>query len=262
MKKIKIHYLFILLGAGIVLFLILPILRGPQQRVEQAVVTEVVDAIYSLGTVEADKVYNLRFGVAATITSLSVNEGDFVQKGDLLLIRDTSLEFRAPFDGVVTSLKYNNNELIPVGDTVLTVTSFEQLYVTVSLDQESILYVKEGQSTEISFENLRNQKVNGTVKKVYPSDGDFYVIISADTLPDNVLPEMSCDVAIEVSNTKEALVIPSTAVVDNTVKVKRGDKHEDVEVETSIIDDETVEIVSGEISPNDLILVSDLKRRP
>lgn len=42
---------------------------------------DVVEAIYGLGTVSADKIYNVRVGVAITVTKLFVNEGDLVSRG-------------------------------------------------------------------------------------------------------------------------------------------------------------------------------------
>jgi multidrug efflux pump subunit AcrA (membrane-fusion protein) len=213
MKKRK--QLFILMTiTGLSLFLIGTLLR-PSDELVKPIISPVVDVIYALGTVEAIRDFQLRFGMNSTILNLYVEEGDHVNKGDPLLRNDTLLIFTAPFTGVVSEIKYKQGELVPANVAVLTLTSLENMYVRVSLSQESILPVKPGQPVQISFENLRNKIVTGRVARVYPSDGNFIVKIRADQMPEEVVPEMSFDVSIEFGRKDRAVLVTVAAIVNN-----------------------------------------------
>ena len=215
-----------------------------------------VDAVYALGTVKTDKIYNARFGMNTIVRKLYVREGDSVEKGTPLVMGDTFFPLTAPFSGVVTSVKYLENEMAAAGQVVLTISSITNLYVKVSLDQESILSIKKGQSAELSFENLRNEKITGIVEAVYLSGDEFIVRIAADKFPQGILPEMTCDTAITVRKNENALMIPVSAVKAGKVELIRNGKRISVPVSIKKIDSKKAEILDDSILPDDRIIVS------
>ena len=219
----------------------------------------VVDAVYALGTVKTDKIYNARFGMNTIVRKLYVREGDSVEKGTPLVLGDTSFPLTAPFSGVVSAVNYLDNEMAAAGQIVLTVSSITNLYVKVSLDQESILSVKKGQPAELSFENLRDEKVQGIVEAVYLSGDEFIVRIAAEKFPQGILPQMTCDTAITVRRNENALLIPASAVRAGKVDLIRKGKRITVPVAIKKIDSKKAEVLNDSILPDDKIITINIK---
>lgn len=214
----------------------------------------VVEAVYALGTVKTDKIFNARFGMNTIIRKLYVSEGDTVEKNSPLVLGDTPFPITSPFSGVVTEIKYMENEMITAGQVALTVSSITSLYVKVSLDQESIISVKKGQPAEMSFENLRNEKVTGTVQSVYLSGDEFIVRITGGKFPDGILPQMTCDTAITVRKNDNALLIPFAAIRSGKVTVIRKGKRITIPVSVKKIDSRKAEVLDNSILPDDSII--------
>jgi len=221
----------------------------------------VVEAVYALGTVKTDKLYNARFGMNTIIRKLYVREGDSVEKGSPLVMGDTSYPLTAPFSGVVTAVNYLEDEMASAGQIILTISSITNLYVKISLDQESIISIKKGQPAEMSFENLRNEKVSGVVEAVYLSGDEFIVRIAADKFPQGILPQMTCDTAITVRKNENALMIPLSAVKAGKVNIIRGGKKMTVPVTIKKIDSKKAEVLDNSILPDDRVIISgDVER--
>ncbi len=248
------------LSTGLILFLLLPMLYPRQQDVRPQK-RDISRSVYGLGSVESSDEFNLRFGVSANLTRLYVEEGDYVKKGDLLVARDTSLTFSAPFDGVVSSVYYKEDELVPAGQTVLTVTGLASMHITLSLNQNSVIHVKKGQKALVSFESLRGEEFVGTVASIYPSDGDFMVKLKITDLPSSIMPGMSCDIAIETGVRKDVLLIPAHSVQDGIVMVKRDGRTIKNKVSIQPVNSSYVEVVEGDILLSDTILLKPERGR-
>ena len=215
---------------------------------------EIVEAVYALGTVKTDKLYNARFGMNTIIRKLYVQEGDFVAKGAPLVLGDTYYPLTAPFSGVISAVNYLENEMAAPGQIILTLSSTTDLYVRISLDQESILSIRKGQSAELSFENLRHEKVSGTVSSVYLSGDEFVVRITAEKFPQGILPQMTCDTAITIKKIEDALLIPASAVKNGKVEIIRKGKRMTIPVQTKRVDAKKAEVIDGSIFIDDQII--------
>ena len=218
-------------------------------------VTSVVDAVYALGIVTPYKEYSLRVGMSTKIEKLYIWEGDRVQAGSPLVQLDGGILLRAPFSGVVATLNRKESEIVSAQESIMTIVDPATMYIRLSLDQESIINVRKKQIAEISFENLRNKNIRGVVSRIYPSGGEFVVAIDVDSFPEGVLPYMTCDVAIVVSEKNNALLLPENAVHNGAVTLIRNGKKVSVNVSTRAHDNGWVEIVQGNITPDDTVVV-------
>lgn len=214
---------------------------------------DVVESIYGLGTVTADKVYHMRSGITLSINRLFVKEGDFVKAGQPLAQLDQS-RMRSPIDGTVTVVAYKEGEVVPAQVSIITVTNLKHLYLEVSLEQQSVLPIKENQPVSISFESLRNEKVEGWVKSIYPRESQFIVRIESNNWPTGVLPGMTADVAILVGKKSDVLLIPLRAIYSGQVVRLRAGKREKIPVRLGVIDGEWGEVISDNISVDDELL--------
>jgi len=218
-------------------------------------VTSVVDAVYALGIVTPYKEYSLRVGMSTRIEKLYIWEGDRVQAGSPLVQLDGGILLRAPFSGVVATLNRKESEIVSAQESIMTIVDPATMYIRLSLDQESIINVRKKQVAEISFENLRNKNIRGVVSRIYPLEGEFVVAIDVDSFPEGVLPYMTCDVAIKVSEKNNALLLPKNAVHNGAVTVIRNGRKQLVNVSTRAHDSGWVEIVQGNITPDDTVVV-------
>ncbi|RHX86415.1 efflux RND transporter periplasmic adaptor subunit [Leptospira stimsonii] len=213
----------------------------------------IVELVYSLGTVKSDRVYHLKLGVTSSIRKIFVKEGEMVKEGQELLISDSGSNFRAPFSGTVTSVPFQEGEVVMPGAPVLTMMDLKKTYILLSLDQDSVLRIRPGQRAELSFETIRGTKVMGKVNRVYPSDGQFYVRVDVESMPEGTLPEMTADVAVEVARKENALLIPVKSVEKGKIRVRRNGKILLLDAKVGAVDGEWCEVLENVVLETDTV---------
>ncbi|MGZ3807057.1 MAG: efflux RND transporter periplasmic adaptor subunit [Bacteriovorax sp.] len=215
-----------------------------------------IDAVYGIGTVTATRSYSIRPGIIANINTLYVKEGDFVHKGDKLANIDHVI-YRAPFDGVVNFLPFKVRENIFVQIPVMVLTDLANRYLVVSLEQQGALRVRAGQKVKLSFDSIRSQSFDGVIGSVYSYNGNFLARIDVLSLPNEILPDMTADVAIIIRELKNVLLIPTSAVVNGTAWVKRNHHRipSQVQVKLGVVDGAMAEVLSGDLKEGDQVLI-------
>lgn len=214
----------------------------------------IVEAVYGLGTVTASRTYQLRVGVVSTMQAVLKQEGDWVREGTPLVRLESGVLSRAPFDGTVTAIGYKEGETVFPQTPVLNLVDLKHLYVAVSLEQQGALRVKRGQPAILSFESLRSRRVNGTVRSIFPVEGQFIVRIDVEDLPAEVLPGMTADVAIQVARRESALLVPVAAISAGKLIVVRNGRQEKIDVKIGTVDGSSAEILSDNLKDGDAVL--------
>ncbi|QQS16175.1 MAG: efflux RND transporter periplasmic adaptor subunit [Candidatus Moraniibacteriota bacterium] len=124
---------------------------------------------------------------------------------------------RAPFDGVVTGLSVSAGDSVSRDDILATIIS-KKLYAKVLLNEVDAASVSVGQQTKISFSAVEASDVPGVVSKIDTigtvSSGvvSYNAEIGFDDVPENLKPGMSADVEIILSEAKNVLYIPTSAL--------------------------------------------------
>ncbi len=214
----------------------------------------IVEAVYGLGTVTPRRTFTVKTGVSGRIEKIYARPGDQVSSNDPL-IRTDSLLFRAPFEGIVTNLLFEESEIVMPGSPILTMKTMEDHHVELILDQESVLRIRPGLKAELSFETLRAERIPGVVSRVYSSGGEFIVEVESDEMPAEVLPDMTADVAIQVARREDVMLIPQRAVQRGQVQVVRNGLRKRIPVKIGAADAEWVEIVDDSLKMDDRIVV-------
>lgn len=216
----------------------------------------VIESVYGIGTITATRSFQLKFGVLGTVRKIFVREGDPVKRGQTLIEMDNGLQLSAPFSGTVTFLPVKVGETVFPQSVLLSVVDLHDRYIVVSLEQRAALRVRQGQSAKISFDSMRGETFEGKVESVYSNENNFLVRIGVPGLPPQILPGMTADVGIAVSEPREALLAPVLAIDGGKVYVKRGlGKPKAVEVRVGVADDVAAEIVSGEVHEGDRLVL-------
>ncbi len=256
-KKQKIILIAVAIAIAAAAF-ICGVTRNSNSRVHPKI-APVVEAVYALGIVKTDRWYHVRFGMNAVIQRLYVVEGQEIAAGSPLLMTDSGIIFRAPFAGIITQVAFRESEMAPAGQAIMTLADIKTMYVRVSLDQKSIVQVRKGQKAELSFENLRDSRTEGIVESVYPSSNEFVARIAVKYFPEGVLPEMNCDTAIVIRKKDAALLIPKKAITNNEVEIERKGNRIRVQVRTRSVDRDFSEILEGDITQEDFVVVRPKK---
>lgn len=220
------------------------------------------EAVYGIGTVTANRSYQMKTGVTSTVLRVFVKEGDEVQKGARLVELDGIGALSAPFSGTVTALNYKVGETVFAQSIVMTLTDLADRYITVSLEQQAALRVARGMPVVISIDSMRDQRFDGAVEAVYSSGADFLARISAADLPARVLPGMTADVAITVARKSDALLVPVSALASGGAQaVRDGAAPSFVRVETGIVDSAYAEVTGGGLLAGDRVVLEGGARR-
>ncbi len=219
-----------------------------------------MECVYGIGTVAANKNYLLKTGVTGNLKALFVKEGDRVEQGDKLAQQETL--FTAPFSGTVTAVFCHEGETVFSASNILELTDLCDRYIAAVLDQKSAMRVCKGQAVKLSFESLRGEVFNGTVAAIYPCQNKFRIRVDIGDLPEKILPGMTADLSIEIKEHSDILMIPMNAIDKNQVFVKRADAVLPIAVRIGISDGNMAEVLSSDLREGDeLLLSSPLEKR-
>lgn len=213
----------------------------------------IVESVYGIGTVKSDRDYVLKIGVSSVVDERWVREGDFVSKDQKLIKLQDLPIFKAPFNGVVSSLNYNVGESVFPQAPILTLTDMENRYLKVSLEQTGALKVKPGLKARINFEGLRNQTFRGEVVSVYSSEDRLLLRIQFDELPSNILPGMSADVAVVIGEIQDVLLVPVSAISVGEVTLKSGKK---IQIQIGVADGAMAQLTSSNLKEGDEVILN------
>lgn len=138
-----------------------------------------------------------------------------------------------------------------------TVSTNENMLITISVDELDILSVKTGQAVSVTLDALDGQTFDGTVQSIDTTGSNsggvtkFTVTISVPKT-DDMLSGMSATATITVGSAENVLTIPAAALQEEgdtdyvyTSEDENGNLSGKTEVTAGLSDDNTVEITEG-----------------
>jgi macrolide-specific efflux system membrane fusion protein len=237
------------------LFLLLFLTLACNKSVTHPEMGDVVEAVYGLGTVESEETFHARSAIVSSVEEFYVTEGQDVKKGAQLFKTDQGSLTRAPFDGRVTEIAVTTGENLFPQTMILTLVNLERLYLSVSLEQQGTMRIRPGLLAEISFEFFRNKKIQGTITTIYPKREQFIAKVELKEWPAGVLPAMTADVAFEIARKTNVLLVPSKALANGFITIKREGKKQKLPVEVGLVDLEKAEILAPKLELSDEIIL-------
>lgn len=216
---------------------------------------DIVEAAYGLGTVKSEENFSAKVAVTSSVVKYYVSEGQDILKGQKLLKTDQGAIIYSPFNGRVTNIPFSIKENIFPQATILSVANLKKLYLTVSLEQQAIMRIRPGLNAEVSFEFFRNKKLPGKITSIFTASDQFIAKVELEEWPDGVLPGMTADVAIEVARKKDALLVPTAAIVNGSLIIKRSGKKTKLPVKIGLSDLEKTEILSPQLELSDEVVI-------
>ncbi len=176
------------------------------------------------------------------ITDIHVQEGDLVERGQVLFTLDTKdaklsyesqtisvadaqrkiadlrkdqgkSELLSPVRGVLTEMNLLEGQNANSGQTVAKLQDVDNLETVINVDELDIAKVKVGQKVDITLEALEDKTYTGTVTKIAVigvNSNNFatYPVTIAFDDPGDVKIGMSCEATINIESAKNVNVLP------------------------------------------------------
>jgi HlyD family secretion protein len=164
----------------------------------------------------------------------------------------------------VTVSSGSNSNSNSTSSTLLSITNQTNPIISVNVSESDIANIKIGQSASITLDAFTGDtftgKVVGINKDGTVSSGvtNYPVMIQFDTLPDNVLPNMSATANIILQTATDVLTVPSAAIQTatdgtNTIQILVSGVPQTKTVQVGISDDTNTQITSG-INAGDVVV--------
>jgi HlyD family secretion protein len=186
----------------------------------------------------------------------------------------------SPVDGVVITKNYkvgdkigNNSGQNNSSTSLATLYDMSEYNFKMSIDETDIVQIKTGQKVEVSADAFNDKTFQGKVTKISlessVSNGvsTYPVTVTMENTED-LLPGMNVDAEIIIDSAENALVIPADALMRGTRVYVKDDSVTEaqgavpkgfraVKVQTGLVNDEKVEILSDELSEGDVVYVQE-----
>ncbi len=136
-------------------------------------------------------------------------------------------EVRAPFDGVLSGVNFNNNSYVLPNQALFTVASSDT-YVSGLVNEEDVGVLKAGMKAELHLYSAASKNYTATLNQILPSpeanSSRYYIVLYVDERPDTpFLYGLTGDMLITVGRKENALIVPARAVnIDQVFIVENG----------------------------------------
>lgn len=175
---------------------------------------------------------------------------------------------KSPIAGVVVGKPTPAGQTVAQGistpQVIMTIADMSQMQIKVQVDETDIGKIKEGQTVSFTVDAYNGKTFTGKVvsisKSATTSSNVVYypVYVNVDNPEGLLYPTMTARVSIHVGESKNALVVPLSAVKEDkgqkVVQCMVNGKAEPVGVETGLSDEDKIEILSG-LNEGDQIVV-------
>jgi HlyD family secretion protein len=169
-------------------------------------------------------------------------------------------EIVAPFAGVITNLPIIVGQSVTTQTNAVTLMDTSTLYIEVAVDELDIAQIQLGQSSTITIDALVDAELEGEVTRIAPAgsveQGVVTYAVRVSLTPNaeyTVLIGMTADVAIIISATEDALLVPTDAV-------QRDGDQEYLLVVGANGTSERIDIVSGQITNGMTVITGDVQQ--
>jgi multidrug efflux pump subunit AcrA (membrane-fusion protein) len=168
----------------------------------------------------------------------------------------------APMKGVVSSLNVKQGQIVGSGQVAATIVDMDTVYVQISVVENVVNKIKEGQEAEISVPAVFDGYIKSTIGYISPTADPMNKLYTVRLYLDNkeygIRPGMTGSVKLSLDSVDEAIVIKSDAVLDKDGKkivyIVENDMAVEKEVETGLDTGELIEIISG-INQGDSVII-------
>ena len=175
----------------------------------------------------------------------------------------------APYDGVVTAVNVQADQLAPVNLPAVTLADLSGLEIVVNVDEIDVARIVEGQAVMITVDALPNETVSGLVKRIAPAAtqlGGVVVYEVTILLEESDLPlrvGMSATAAVTTEQLGEVLLVPNWAIrIDRDtgktyVNLLWQDSVEEAAITVGVRGEDASQVLAG-LQEGDVVVAGDV----
>jgi membrane fusion protein, multidrug efflux system len=123
---------------------------------------------------------------------------------------------RAPFKGILGIRQVNLGQYVKEGDSIVTLQSFDPIFVNFNLPQQDLAILAQGQEVELTLDAYGNQKFQGKITAINPLvDSNSRNVQLQATLPNSetkLKPGMYATVSVILPEEQKVVAIPSSSI--------------------------------------------------
>lgn len=190
---------------------------------------EVAAAAFAAALADQDQVKVKEHQVAAARALVDQREAQL----GLAEVQRSRMTIRSPIAGLVTRRLANEGEvvglgggsMVTLGGPLFTLVDLNRLYVRATVDEFDARQVRLGQEVRVTLEALPGRTLRGRLYKISPAvSGErqeartFSVRVALEEGKGFVKPGMSADVEVIVARRRDALFVPSQAILEREGK--------------------------------------------
>lgn len=209
----------------------------------------------SSGQIETATTEKLLPSTSKYFKMMCVEDDDTVAAGENILAYSDGTYLTAPYNCVIISHSLADTGSKCTSSHYVEIQSLDDLMVTISINENEISEVIEGQEVEIIPTADTSKTYTGTVTKInsigtYQASGTTFTATVSFTNDGALKIGMSVSCSILLKEAENVITVPINSVQTNNdtkyvVLAKDDGTTQNVDIETGISDDEYVEVVSG-----------------
>ena len=182
-----------------------------------ASIGNISNAISLSGTFAAVESKTYTASAAANIREVYVSAGAEVKQGDKLVRLSNGETLKADFDGRVNSVLVANEEAVSAGTTLLQVANFDDLQISVSVDEYDISKVSVGQQCLVTATASGQVMVSSIdsisyISSVSTGSVAYYTAVVKVEAPEGVYPGMQASVVITQEEASNVVLLRQSAL--------------------------------------------------
>ncbi|WP_315067805.1 efflux RND transporter periplasmic adaptor subunit [uncultured Clostridium sp.] len=165
--------------------------------------------------------------ISGKLLEFNVEEGDSVVQDQIVgrqemgSLPDTNVDqsiIRAPISGIVIKKVGNVGEIEAAGQTLAMLVDPQKLYITANIEETKLGKVKQGQSVDITIDQIEGETFTGKVKYVGKASNSTFSLLPASTSGTFTKVVQRMPVKIELDKVKSELLPGSNAIVKIHIK--------------------------------------------
>ncbi len=215
------------------------------------------------GEIETALTEKLELNTNKYFEMLCIENDDTVKEGENILEYTDGTYLVAPYDCVISGISVPETDEKCITSNYIEIKSLKELQTTLSISENEIQDVEEGQEVNITLSADESKTFIGSITKIdsigtYSNGGTTFSAIVSFENDGNAKLGMTVSNTIILEKAEDVLAVPINAVTTkdnkNYVTVLENDEAIEKEIEVGIADDEYVQVVSG-VEENDIIQI-------
>lgn len=176
------------------------------------------------------------------------------------LRKKDKMTIKAPFDGVVTEVFVNPQDLVSGKQSLANLIALTRL-VRAKIPEEHFAAVQVGQRVVVSLLGYREKtfeaKIRAKLPTSEPGTQRYSAFLDIEIEPAKLVPGLTGDAAIYVDEHRDVVLVPRRALSDDYVFVVEGSVVRQQRVELGFKDLNVAEVKTG-LKPGDRVIVEEL----